>query len=208
MIGKLKTLIGKDITNGYIAPASEMVCQKPDPNAHTRMLEVDELVELAKDPIYQISANAAKDVASKDKYFCGTYIGDQLTAYNFFATGELEPRYNSAGTGFKGIGIRMPENVMFMFKGYTLPEYRGLKHTPMAIIGGVKNIVGPDGWVVSTANPANTPSVRMLTGLGMVRQGTLKEYRFLNFTRYNMPDHLQLGEPGDANAKQVGLFTP
>jgi len=202
-------IFGKDFTHLYFAPASALTRFEYDQNINARMLDSAELHRLSEDSRYDLSNKAVKYLDSEDFSCCGVFDGDELVAYSFFAVRDIPPELNSGGYPFAGIGARMPEGVVFIFKAFCLPDYRGQRLVALAIRFGGLSMAGPRGWIVSTADVNNHPSDTMFRKMGLKRQTSiLKEYRIFNRARYRFPSEVQLGEPGAENSKTIELYAP
>jgi len=56
-------------------------------------------------------------------------------------------KFNTAGVGFGGVGLRLPKDVFYVFKCYTLPEYRGANLAGLSIYNGAMALGKGDGWL-------------------------------------------------------------
>lgn len=201
-------LYASDFTHTFIAPIRELVSPETDGSVTARELRLDELLVLAADPQYDLSEKAARNVQSEGKHCFGTFNEGTLSAYIFLASGVIEPEYNTAGVGFGGIGFRLPPNVLYAYKLFSLAEFRGQNQVGVAIAEGAKTLIESGGWIISTTDTGNKSAIRMFEKLGFKQRAELREYRILGLGKYKMPDAVQLGEPGDDDYKRVELFTP
>lgn len=201
-------LFKTDFTYTMVAPVQELSRPKTNNSVNARSLTSDELAELAKDPKYDLSATAVKDVAEHNHFCFGTFNQGILSAYIFLATEIILPKHNTAGIGFGGIGMRLPKDVMYIYKGFSVPEYRGQRQVNIAIAKGADTLLGPKGWMVSTVEIGNLASIKMLENVGLKRQDQFREYRILGKGKYRIPKAIQLGLSGNQDSKRVELFTP
>ena len=64
---------------------------------------------------------------SQGANFCFAALhGADLAAYAWFALGSIEASNNRGRTERSGVALSFPNDVAFLYKGMTLPDYRGL----------------------------------------------------------------------------------
>lgn len=192
MVGRIRNLVRPELGSGV----------------HARELTVAELIELSKKPEYDMSAAAIDGVSSNSNRHCfGTFNNGVVSAYMFFATGLIRPDMNTAGTGFGGIGMRLPNDVLYIHKGFALPEYRGKRQVNICTIAGADNLVSQEGWMVSTVEIDNHASIKMLENVGLNKQDQFREYRIFGLGKYKVPDSIQLGQKGAESSKSIEIIT-
>jgi len=203
-------LLGRDITNVFFRPSSELVLPEKKESIIIRNVEADEILRNSiENPNLELSKRAASLVESENIFCYAAFVEEKMVAYCYFAINDLEPILNSGGWPFGGIGIRMPEDVVFSFKGFALPESRGLRLVPLCIATASKALVSENGWSLVTADVKNIRSAKMFASIGLDKTGILlKEYWVVNRSIYKIPKHLQLGDPNDKYSKVVELYTP
>ena len=201
-------LFASDISYAFTLPIRTLIAPAHKDSVSAKSLNVDELVELSKDSQYDISENAVRDVEFDGKYCFATFNQNTVSAYAFLAVGRVEPKHNTAGAGFGGIGLRLPQNVVYVYKCFSLPEFRGQSQVAVAISEGANSLLDSEGWLITTADVNNHSSARMFEKLGFTKRDTLREYRFLNVGKYRLPSAVDLGEPGAEGHKRVEFFTP
>ncbi len=209
----LKNLFNKgcktDFTHSMVGKISDLSRPVTGDSVHARALTSDELVELSKNPDYDLTHSVAVEgVAQNANRHCfATFNDGVVSAYIFIATGLVTPEMNSAGSGFGGIGMILPANVMYLYKGFTLPKYRGQRQVNIAVVAGADALVDSSGWMISTVETNNAASIKMLENVGLHRQDQLKEYRILGKSFYRIPEVVKLGSVGNENNEPVNLFT-
>ena len=201
-------MYASDVTYTYVTPVENLIVPGRDNSVSAKALSVDELLELSKNSEYELSEKAARYVEAVDQYCYATFHQGTISSYIFLAAGHIDPKYNNAGVGFGGIGYRLPLNVVYAYKCFCLPRYRGQSHAGVAIAAGVKALVEAGGWLVMNVDVGNHSSIRMMEKLGLRRHNKCREYRVLNRGKYFIPNTMSLGESNDANHKRVEVFTP
>ena len=201
----MKTLFKKDITHLYIASVEQLNSLSHVGDYHACLLGSEDILRYIDNPIYDLSTAAVGAVDGKKQFFCAAFIGRNLTAYAFFATGEIDAAFNSAGYGYGGAGFRLPEKVLYMYKVFVLPEYRGKNQMAVCVQHAVSSLLPTGGWVVSSTDVGNHAAQGMFKKLGFVRKQKISEYRLLGLGYYNMPRHVQLGGEGDSDSTTIEL---
>ena len=195
-----------DITYTYVTPVEKLITPERNSSVFSRPLTVDELLELSKDPSYELSEEAAHYIEAEGQHCYATFNNGIVSAYMYMATGDIDPKYNNPGAGFGGYGFRLPSNVLYVYKGFALPDYRGQSQVGITITEGAKALVKPGGWLVTTVDVGNHSSIRMMEKLGFQRHNKCREYRLLNRRKYFISDAMNLGGLADRNHKRVELF--
>ena len=103
------------------------ICQTNDTGITCRTVEADELPKLAHDDRFDISSKTVENMKCNSSIAIGAFSENELVGLSFFAQGTIAPQHNRGGSTFKGVGLRLPENVCYQFKVFVLPEFRG-KH--------------------------------------------------------------------------------
>ena len=187
-------LFGKDITNLYAAPVSELAYDEYETDITVQMMSIDELLPFSENQRLDLTEKSVKILESSNKYCFGIFHKTQLVGYNFFAVGDVSPEFNTGGVPFSGIGLKLPAGVAYLFKSFVLPEYRGKHLLSLAIVDGSKETVGSGGWAITTTDVKNYSSNKMFVRIGFKRLCVLREYFIFNRSMYMIPKTVQLGE--------------
>jgi len=100
--------------------------------------------------------------------------------------------------------MRLPEDVIYTYKCFTLPAYRGQRQVQIAIIEGVKKLVSTNGWLVTTVDVNNKSSINMMKNIGLNQIQILREFRIFGKRAYRIPKSILLSE----EIERVELITP
>jgi len=208
----MKRLLNKiyksDVTYLLLAGCNEIIPQVTSESIETREITRAELVTYSNDPTYfDLSKASIEGVGEEyDTHAFGTFIDGKLTGHIFHTTTLVEPRNNSAGYPFCGIGLKLPEDVVYFFKGFALPEYRGRGHVGIAIEYGIRQLVSSNGWAISTSDINNHSSIKMIEKVGLKKQHIFKEKRLLGRGFYSFPTEIQLDTSDDEASKRITVF--
>ncbi len=100
--------------------------------------------------------------------FCFAALADdQLASYAWFALGSIEAEHNRGEKLNSGVAMSFPEELAFMYKGFTYPEFRGkglYGHVSTKALQGLQ----PHGvsTVISTADWSNESALKSCWRLG------------------------------------------
>lgn len=131
-----------------------------------------EVTHFAKNRTYELGPEFVR-MAANGQHLCFAAVkGDCLAAYGWYALYYAEPGHNL------GTGMSFPSDTAYMFKGFTMREYRGkrLHGTCMALalqqLGGrgIKRLISTVEW-------SNHASLRSCKRLGYKRLGRLWSIR-------------------------------
>jgi len=103
-------------------------CQRPrnDVSAyHFRFLSAEEVRQFGACAGSDMDSQMAEMIEQHEAHCFAALDSDQLAAYSWFASGHVAAKHNSGGSRFSGIGLLMPEDMVFLFKAFVLPQYRG-----------------------------------------------------------------------------------
>jgi hypothetical protein len=118
-------------------------------------------------------AHADRIAGGRDSCFAAIEE-DRLAAYAWFARGSIEAENNRGGQENSGVAVSFPDHVAFMYKGFTLPDYRGLglyrRINRLAMLGlGVHGVQ----YLLSTLDWTNHAAYRSCRQIGFVQLGRL-----------------------------------
>lgn len=207
MFQKLKMVFKKDISHLYVVAASQLFDIEANNEYSARFLEASEIKKISSNPLNNISATTAETVDNVNVFCCAVFEGETLAGYSFFAKGKIPATYNSGGKGFGGVGLDLPEDVLFMFKVYVFSEFRGRGLIALAARLAVKQLLSTGGWVVTTTDQANRSAQSMFRTLGFIKGPKISEYRVFGVGLYRMPSKQELFAQQDRAAATVGLFS-
>lgn len=161
-----------------------------EPDLSYRFLSPDEIRRFAADPSTELSCEFADRAAAGHDLCFGVLQRDRLAGYGWCAVGSIEPEH----TG--GIALSFPNDVGYMYKGFTHPDFRGrrLNGIRVALAGqalakrGLRRLICLVDWT----NWASIQSCRRgnCADLGLVVTCQIAGYRW-----WHVPD----------SARQLGL---
>ena len=147
------------------------------PDFTFRFLSAEEIARFAEDPAYDLEPEMA-DRAADGRNFCFAALdGDRLAAYGWYARDWIEPEHCD------GFGLRMPPEVVYMYKGFTHPDYRG-KRLHGAVMGLALRDFAADRVraLISTVEWTNDASLKSCARLGYRQLGLLARARVFGRT--------------------------
>lgn len=89
-----------------------------------RLLRSDEVRILAK-PENGLTLELADRIDSGSDFCMAALSDDRLAAYGWYALKSIEAAHNRGGALATGVALSFPDEMAFMYKGFTLPEFRG-----------------------------------------------------------------------------------
>jgi len=100
--------------------------QEPtDPCLAFRFLTPEEVRKFSADATNELGESFA-DRLEEGRHLCFAALsGDQLAAYAWFAPHRIDAESNQGRHKNTGVNFWYPDHVVFMYKGFTHPEFRG-----------------------------------------------------------------------------------
>jgi RimJ/RimL family protein N-acetyltransferase len=144
------------------------------PDFTFRFLSADEISRFARDPAYDLDPEMAQRAADGRNSCFAALDGDRMAAYGWYAREWIEPEHCD------GFGLRMPREVVYMYKGFTHPDFRG-KRLHGAVMGLALRDFAADGVraLISTVEWTNDASLKSCARLGYRQIGLLARARVL-----------------------------
>ncbi len=84
-----------------------------------RFLSCDDLRAAAADPRHELEAPIAGRLLSGRDFCFAAFHGDRLANYAWYAVEKIEPEHSF------GAGLKLPPDAVYLYKAYTVPEFRG-----------------------------------------------------------------------------------
>lgn len=135
-----------------------------------RFLTADEVRAFSQDPRLDLNLNMVAEVERGDSLCFAALDHENLAAYGWYAMHRAQPRHCF------GVGLELPDDVAYMFKGFTHPTYRGrrLHAAAMALALTELGHRGVRG-LISTVEWTNEASLRSCDRLGYERLGRIAQ---------------------------------
>ena len=139
-----------------------------------RFLNADEVAAYARNPANDLDDQFVARAADGRNSCFAALDGDRIAAYGWYARDWIE------GEHCDGFGLKMPPEVVYMYKGFTHPDYRG-QRLHGAVMGlALKAFTESDvRALISTVEWTNDASLKSCARLGYRRIGVLARARFL-----------------------------
>jgi hypothetical protein len=155
-------------------------CQQPsnDVSAYDfRFLSAEEVRQLSVCSDSDMKSLLAEMVEHREAQCFAALDLEQLAAYSWFATGQVAAVHNSGGGPFSGIGLNMPENMVYLFNAFVLPRYRG-KSLNNWVFQKAGEEFSRDGkkWIVTTTEWTNKAFQKSASRGGFVQRGHALEW--------------------------------
>ena len=181
----LHEIIYKLVQRAMICDITHLMCldlehvslpDKEPENLCFRFITSDEVRRFAGGENDMTPDLAARVELGRD--FCfAALAGEHLAAYAWYALGSIEAELNRGDTMASGVAMSFPDNVAFMYKGFTHPNFRGkglygyvnAKGLEVLQLHGVSTVVSTADWTNwSALNACWRIGYR---GLGLVWRG-------------------------------------
>ncbi len=142
-------------------------CQ-PVPGFEFRFLTTQEVGQFSLDPSQDIDPHMAGEIERGESLCFAALDRDQLAAYGWYAIRSAAPRHCYE------VGLRLPADVSYMFKGFTHLNYRG-RRLHAAAMGLALAALANRGIraLISTVEWTNEASLRSCDRLGYQRLGRI-----------------------------------
>jgi hypothetical protein len=172
-------------------------CQRPssDVSAYDfRFLSATDVRRLS-DSVSGDQLRQMADVIEQGEARCFAALDqNQIAAYAWFTCDHVATKHNTGGTSFSGIGLKLPEDMVYLFKAFVLPKYRGqslnnwIFHYAGEVFScdGIKRIVTTTDWT-------NKAFQKSAYRGGFVKRGHAAEWIIAGKHFYHLPE---LGIPG------------
>ena len=133
-----------------------------------REVTAAELMQPARDPANDLDAETAARAADGRNICFAAFDGHRLAAYGWYARHCIEPEHCF------GFGLALPPDVVYMYKGFTHPDYRGRRLHGIAMSLALQHL-SRDGItaLISTVDWTNEASLRSCARSGYRQIGRL-----------------------------------
>lgn len=176
-----------------------------DPEFEFRFLSAEEVARFAADPATELSEMVERARSPYDLCFAAL-CGDRLAAYGWYALRGIEPEHCA------GVAMSYPAEVAYMYKGLTLPDFRG-KRLHGLIMGLALKALGARGVtaIVSTVDWINFPSLKSCDRLGYQNLGRFATVgrgdRLICVPRRALERGVRLGKEADLSGRTKPAIT-
>ncbi len=99
--------------------ASALPQPQPKLELEYRFLNCENVRAAALDPRHELEASIAERLQSSRDFCFAAFHGDRLANYSWFALETIEPEHSF------GAGLKLPQDTVYLYKAYTVPEFRG-----------------------------------------------------------------------------------
>ncbi len=154
----------------------------PDPQFECRFLTPAEVARFAQDSVNEIEPEFVRRAeVGRDRCFA-ILDGERLAAYGWYALRSIEPEHSY------GVGMSYPDDVAYMYKGLTMPDYRGRRLHGIGMALALRELAASGvARLISTVEWTNWGSLRSCQRLGYRRLGRLWVFRCRRFCRFRAP---------------------
>ena len=144
--------------------------------------------------------------------FCFAALSkDRLAAYAWYALGSIEAEHNRGGKSASGVAMSFPDDMAFMYKGFTHPDFRG-----RSLYGFVNaralEALRPRGvtTVISTADWTNWSALNSCwrlgyEDLGLVWRGGWEKWMFTGAPRQGKTLGIEFGRDARVHSRESGV---
>jgi GNAT superfamily N-acetyltransferase len=133
-----------------------------------RFLNDKDVRAAAVDPSHELGASIAQRLQSGRDFCFAAYHGDRLANYSWFALDAIEPEHSF------GAGLKLPPDTVYLYKAYTMPDYRGRQIHGAALSRAAEHFRQRGlTQMIAIVDFANWASLRSHTKLGFRPAGRL-----------------------------------
>ncbi len=122
----LNRIIPSDITQVLLLDLSAVQAPSSSVEEYSfDFITADELIRFSALEGAELKPEMAELIRSREAVCFAATVDGELAAYTWFAGGTVDAQHNCGGSQFRGIGLSLPDNMMYLFKAFVLPEHRG-----------------------------------------------------------------------------------
>jgi hypothetical protein len=144
----------------------------PPPGFRGGFLDAAELRRHAEDPALELGGAFLDDALARGDRCFGLVLGDRLASYGWYSR---DPTHIT-----RDLVLRFDSDWTYMYKGFTLPAYRGLRLHALGMIGALWADTGRgSSGIVSFVEANNFSSLRSVYRLGYADVGRIVALRAL-----------------------------
>lgn len=191
----LNRVVPCDITRLLLLDAKNRVPpSKPLGDLVLCELSAAEVRRFAQSPSNDLRIQLADLIESQEARCIAVLDNNVLAGYTWFANGTVDPMHNCGGGPFKGIGLRLPAQLHFLFKAFVLPDYRGLSLNRW-IFCYAAELFSNEGssQIITTTDWSNDAFFNSATAGGFEQIGIEAEVLVFGKHRYYLPKLEQYG---------------
>ena len=189
--GFYRELHGMTVTTDTVNGSSATV----DDDYTCRFMAADELRQIADDEVYLMSSEFIEDALARGDRCYGIFDGDKLASYGWY-TSTGPNQFNEE------LEIVFDPGWVYMYRGYTLPEYRGQKLHAAGMSRALAAVTaeGQEG-LISCVDGLNGPSLRSCARMGYRIFGSVKVCRWFaaEWVRLGPLSRYRVQASGDCN---------
>lgn len=135
-----------------------------------QFLTADQVRAYSQDPSLDLGVGMVAEVERGESLCFAALDGEKLAAYGWYALYRAQPRHCF------GVGLELPDDVAYMFKGFTHPTYRGRRLHAAAMALALSELVHRGvRALISTVEWTNEASLRSCDRLGYQRLGRITQ---------------------------------
>ncbi len=152
-----------------------------------RFLTANEVWRFSTDSSLDLDPSLVPEIERGESLCFAAMENDRLAAYGWYAIQRAAPPHCF------GVGILLPANVSYMFKGFTHPDYRG-RRLHAAVMGLALAALSERGIqsLISTVEWTNEASLRSCDRLGYRRLGRISQSGAESGRHVSIPSSIQL----------------
>lgn len=156
------------------------------------------------DPSYDLTESFLASSDDPCQHVFGLYVEDTLAGYLALSESPVAAALNTGGYPFTGIGLRFPSSVLYLYKVFVHPSFRG-NGLFTELVHGAINAMPAEKLraIVTTTDWTNTNYLKGTNRLGFTKHGLAAEI-VAGKHFYFLPKPVSL--PGDN--EHIELFSP
>ena len=156
------------------------------PGFEFRFLTAREIRQFSSDPALDLEMNLAEEMDDGESLCFAALDQGKLAAYGWYAIHRAVPAHCF------GVGLRLPGDVSYMFKGFTHPDYRG-RRLHAAAMGLALAELSARGIraLISTVLWTNEASLHSCDRLGYLRLGRIVQTGHPRNRRVSIPSTIR-----------------
>ena len=212
MLNKLlKRFVNSDVTKMLVLDTRSFVADASLPDLTCSMLDSEQLCTLASDQAFGLSEAFVRDFEAFGFSGIAARLGNEVVGVSFLAKNRVPTRHNRGGDAFRGIGLRLPADVQFLFKVEVRPEWRGRRIHSAMILHVIEHL-GTQKLraIVTTTDWRNRAFLASAYRQGFKPSGYASEFVVAGAHLYQLPkplDALPSGDLSDGNVLRKRVVT-
>ena len=189
LIGLMRHVLTIDVTRVYRLRFEDVRVPAPAVSScQFAIVDAPELRRLCEHAGLSLDEGLTALLAAEKIICFAATQGEDLLGYVWFAEQDVDPRHNTAGPAFNGIGLNLDTGVCYLFKAFVVPRFRGHQLMSRMIYAAVETLSrqGLDE-IVTTTDIDNQAFQKSVERIGFTIAGYATEWVLFDRHIYWLP---------------------